>query len=156
MTNGIPEDTSLNFVKVTSPALLPPWAPRPEVVRFFHETMKPYEDRPEDIERALDYAFSLDEYAGGFLMLADIDQTLAGALLMLTTGMGGYVPEHLLVFVSVNPELRGRGIGQRLIERSLAECDGSVKLHVDHDNPARRLYERLGFAHSYAEMRLRR
>ena len=156
MTDGLLEDASLHFVKVTSPGLLPPWAPRPEVVRFFHDTMKPYEDRPEDIERALDYAFSVEERAGGFLMLAGLRQTLAGALLMLSTGMGGYVPEHLLVFVSVNPELRGRGIGRRLIEHSLSECDGGVKLHVDHDNPARRLYERLGFTHSYAEMRLKR
>lgn len=99
MVDEAHELSPLHFVKVTSPGLLPPWAPRPEVVRFFHETMQPYEDRPEDIERALDYAFSVEEHAGGFLMLAGLQQTLAGALLMLSTGMGGFVPEHLLVFV---------------------------------------------------------
>lgn len=150
------KQSALRYIKVTSPALFPAWAPRPTVVRFFNETMRPYEDRPEDIERALDYAFSEDLYAGGFLMLAGIDETLAGALLMLRTGMAGYVPENLLVFVTVNPQLRGQNIGRRLIECSIEECSGSVKLHVDHDNPAKRLYERLGFEHGYAEMRLKR
>jgi ribosomal protein S18 acetylase RimI-like enzyme len=56
----------------------------------------------------------------------------------------------------VDPETRGRGIGGALIERCLAEADGDVKLHVDYDNPAKRLYERLGFTSKYAEMRWKR
>ena len=150
------DEEPFDFLKITSAEQLPHWAPRAEVVRFFHETMRPYEDKPQDISRALDYAFSGERHAGGFLMLAGIDEVLAGALLMLRTGMSGYIPDNLLVFVTINPELRGRGIGRRLIERSISECDGGVKLHVDFDNPAKRLYERLGFEHCYAEMRLKR
>jgi ribosomal protein S18 acetylase RimI-like enzyme len=115
--------------------------------------MKPYEDAPEDIERALAYAFSSNPAEGGFLHLLRWRGHLAGALLMLNTGMGGYVPENILLFVSVDPELRGRGLGRVLVERSLRECKGSVKLHVEYDNPAKRLYERLGFTSKYAEMR---
>ncbi|MCB9367061.1 MAG: GNAT family N-acetyltransferase [Calditrichaeota bacterium] len=118
--------------------------------------MKPWHDRPEDIRRGLDYAFSKAEGKGGFLMLAEQEGKLAGALLMLDTGMGGYVPENLLLFVSMDPALRGKGVGSQLIERSFAECKGAIKLHVDYDNPAKRLYERLGFKNKYAEMRLAR
>ena len=146
----------INYTKLTAVDQFPAWAPREKVVEFFHTTMKPYEDRREDISSALDYAFSGEKYAGGFLMLAEADGALAGALLMLDTGMGGYIPEHVLLFVTINPDLRGQGIGGELIRRSLAECTGSVKLHVDFDNPAKRLYERLGFKHCYAEMRLPR
>ena len=71
----------------------------------------------------------------------------------MKSGMSGYVPEHILLFVTVDPAARGRGIGGRLIRRSIAECPGDVKLHVEHDNPAKRLYERLGFTAKYAEMR---
>ena len=46
-----------------------------------------------------------------------------------------------------------RGIGGRLIEHCLGLCNGDVKLHVEYDNPAKRLYERLGFESKYAEMR---
>ena len=72
---------------------------------------------------------------------------------MLDTGMEGYIPENLLLMVSVDPDRRGQGIGKKIIERALAECDGDVKLHVEYENPARRLYERVGFTSKYAEMR---
>jgi ribosomal-protein-alanine N-acetyltransferase len=154
MSNQPSSQPQVEFVKITSPGEFPAWASRASVVEFFHETMKPYEDKPEDIEHALDYAFSREKYAGGFLMLASCADTLAGALLMLNTGMKGYVPENILLFVSVNPELRGQGIGARLIKHCFDEVGGDVKLHVDFDNPAKRLYERLGMKHKYAEMRL--
>jgi ribosomal-protein-alanine N-acetyltransferase len=147
-------ENELEFTKVESADLMPVWVTRSRLVEFLHTTMKPYHDKPEDIDRALDYAFNPQR--GGFLMLARQEDRLAGALLMLKTGMSGYVPENILVFVSVAPDLRGRGIGRRLIDHSLAQCSGSVKLHVEYDNPARRLYERIGFASKYAEMRLTR
>jgi len=115
--------------------------------------MKPWEDTEADIHRALDYCFSEAEGKGGFMVLAGMDRRLVGAIVMLDTGMGGYVPEHILLFISVDPELRGRGLGHRLIEKALKSCEGSVKLHVEYDNPAKRLYERVGFVSKYAEMR---
>lgn len=135
---------------------LPESARRPELIRFFHECMKPYEDRPEDVARALDYAFSERPGEGGFLVLGRRGKEIVSGLVMLRTGMGGYVPENLLLFVATRPELRGQGIGRRICERALAECRGAVKLHVEHENPAKRLYERLGFRSRYAEMRLAR
>ncbi|MCW8831309.1 MAG: GNAT family N-acetyltransferase, partial [Gammaproteobacteria bacterium] len=40
-----------------------------------------------------------------------------------------------------------------VVERALEEAEGDVKLHVEYDNPAKHLYERLGFTTKYAEMR---
>lgn len=148
------EDRSIQFHKVNRNEEFPSWASRADVAEFFHETMKPYHDTLPDVESALDYALVPGKGQGGFLMIAHENQTMLGALLMLETGMGGYIPEHLLLFVSVNPDARGRGIGAKLIEASVAECDGDVKLHVEYENPAKRLYERLGFTTKYAEMRL--
>jgi len=48
---------------------------------------------------------------------------------------------------------RGRGVGSALIQTGVQRCGGPVKLHVEYENPARRLYERLGFTSKYAEMR---
>ena len=132
---------------------LPPWADHSTLVRFFHETMKPYEDSTEDVARALDYAF---RGPGGFLTLAELDGQLVGAVLILRTGMGGYVPKHLLLFISVDPGHRSRGIGGQLLRRVIEECDGDIKLHVEYDNPAKRLYERTGFTTKYAEMRYKK
>ena len=145
----------ISYLKISNDGDFPDWAPRDEIARFFHETMKPYNDLLEDVESALDYGLVPGCGQGGFLMLVHENEKLLGALLMLRTGMGGYVPENILLFVSVLPETRGRGIGGELIRRSVAECDGDVKLHVEYDNPAKRLYERLGFTSDYAEMRFK-
>ncbi len=132
---------------------LPHWAERAHLARFLHETMRPYEDTIEDINQALDYAFSPNSGKGGFLVLGELDEELVGAVVMLNTGMKGYIPETVLVFVSVSPAMRGSGLGGKLIRKALDEADGNVKLHVEYDNPARRLYERIGFTSKYAEMR---
>lgn len=141
------------LIRVDREADLPAWADRPTLTRFFHETMKPWNDSTEDVERALDYLFSDEPGKGGFLVLASLEGELAGALAMLDTGMKGYVPQHLLLFVSVDPERRGHGIGTRVIDFAMQHCKGQVKLHVEYENPAKRLYERIGFTSKYAEMR---
>ena len=145
----------LSFHKVSAEAEWPAWARREQVVEFIHQTMNPWQDSNEDIAGAMDYAMSSESRAGGFVMLAQHAGKLAGALVMLNTGMGGYVPEHLLLFVCIDPQLRGQGFGEKLLRCSLDECDGAVKLHVDFGNPAARLYERMGFIHCYNEMRLK-
>ena len=152
-TDYPPFEHLLEFFHLRSEDDFPPWTDRHHLARFLHHTMKPWEDTEADIHRALDYCFSEAEGKGGFMVLAGMDRRLVGAIVMLDTGMGGYVPEHILLFISVDPELRGRGLGHRLIEKALKSCEGSVKLHVEYDNPAKRLYERVGFVSKYAEMR---
>lgn len=54
----------------------------------------------------------------------------------------------ILVDVAIHPDRQGRGIGALLIERLVAESEKAglpLRLIVAADNPARRLYERLGF-----------
>lgn len=135
---------------------LPAWLDRSELARFLHDSLKPYEDAIPDIERGLERGLSETPSRGGFVVLAATGERLLGALVMLDTGMSGYIPENLLLFVAVDPATRGQGLGRRIIEHAVAQCDGAVKLHVEYDNPARRLYERLGFTSKYAEMRLAR
>lgn len=146
-------DTLTEILIVERPEDLPAWADRKALVRFFHETMAPWNDEAHDVDAALDYLFSEAEGKGGFLALGRRGEGLAGAVAMLETGMSGYVPSHLLLFVSIDPSARGKGLGSQLIRRALERCPGDVKLHVEYENPAKRLYERLGFETKYAEMR---
>ena len=56
--------------------------------------------------------------------------------------------EIRLVDISLLPDHRGRGIGTRLITDLIAEAEAAglpLVLHVFFANPARGLYERLGF-----------
>lgn len=141
------------MLRVDHEADLPDWAPRAALAQFFHETMEPYNDSLEDVQKALDYLFSDEKGEGGYLILAQHEGKLAGALAMLNTGMDGYVPSWILLFVTVDPSMRGKGLGGKIIDFALNEADGPVKLHVEYDNPAKRLYERIGFTSKYAEMR---
>jgi ribosomal protein S18 acetylase RimI-like enzyme len=143
----------LQFVRSTD--AFPPQAPRERVTRFLHRALGQFGDAPEDVARGVSDALSPAPPGGGFLLLALDGDDLVGALVMLRTGMSGYVPENLLLYVAVDPAARGRGIGGRLCREAAAACDGDVKLHVEYDNPAKRLYERLGFENKYAEMRLK-
>lgn len=77
-----------------------------------------------------------------------------GILAMLPTGMSGYIPENLLLYLAVDPRCRGLGIGGILVEEALVHVRGDVKLHLEKGNPARSLYERLGFRAKYEDYRL--
>ncbi len=131
----------------------PSWLGRGQLATFLHESLKPYEDSVPDINRALAYAMGENGAAGGFILVAEIDRQPVGALVMLHTGMSGYIPEDVLLFVAVGPSMRGKGIGRVIIDHALSLCPAGVKLHVEYDNPAKRLYERIGFTSKYAEMR---
>ena len=120
---------------------------------FLHESLKPFEDTLEDIEQGVRDAFTAAGREGGFVLIAESKGRITGALVMQKTGMKGYVPENILLFVAVSPEERGKGLGRKIIEHALDMVEGNVKLHVEYDNPARRLYERIGFTTKYAEMR---
>ncbi len=52
-----------------------------------------------------------------------------------------------VVDITLLPAFRGHGVGERLLRelRDEAEASGrTLSIHVEHVNPARRLYERLG------------
>lgn len=51
----------------------------------------------------------------------------------------------LLVDIALLPEARGGGLGTAILTDLLAAETRPVQLHVELMNPARRLYERLGF-----------
>jgi ribosomal protein S18 acetylase RimI-like enzyme len=56
--------------------------------------------------------------------------------------------EIRIMDLTVLPGFRGRGIGTLLLSSLATESDASgvpLTIHVERGNPARRLYERLGF-----------
>lgn len=82
-------------------------------------------------------------YAGGRFMVVEANGLAIGRLYL--AHLDG---DLRIVDIALLPEWCGRGIGSRLLADVLAEADAegrAVSLHVEHWNPARRLYERLGF-----------
>jgi ribosomal-protein-alanine N-acetyltransferase len=126
---------------------------REEFLDFMFVHLDRFGDPKTDINKSIDYAFGENNKPGGFLLAAFYENKLVGGLIMNETGMSGYIPDNILVYVAVDASYRGKGFGAQIVERSFKEAKGSVKLHVEYDNPAKRLYERLGFTTKYAEMR---
>lgn len=129
---------------------------RDTIIDFLYKYLDRFRDSKEAIGKCLDYVFSSEGGKGGFVLYALQENKLVGVLTMIETGMSGYIPENFLVYVAVDADLRGQGIGGKIIEKALQHTKGDVALHVEYDNPAKKLYERLGFSTKYAEMRLKK
>ena len=126
------------------------------IIDFLYEHLGRFGDSKSAIGKAIDYAFSEAEGKGGFLLTAYYENKLTGVLVMNETGMSEYVPENILVYVAVDAKYRGKGFGRQIVEKSFEIARGDVKLHVEYENPAKRLYERVGMKTKYAEMRYER
>jgi len=56
--------------------------------------------------------------------------------------------EIRLIDIALLPAYRGRGLGSQILSSILSDGQSSgraVRIHVEHNNPALRLYQRLGF-----------
>lgn len=124
-----------------------------EVVDFLHKHLDEYGDPEQHIAAALEYACSNHKGKGGFALVGKSGGRAVGAVIVNQTGMSGYIPENILVYIAVDSSVRGKGIGKRLMEQALKFANGDVALHVEPDNPAKHLYEKLGFTNKYLEMR---
>jgi ribosomal protein S18 acetylase RimI-like enzyme len=122
------------------------------VAKFLHQHLEQYGDKVEDIQKAIDYVFD----RGGNITVQYLDNEIVGAVVINQTGMSGYIPENILVYIAIDNKYRGKGLGKQLMQKAIESCKGDIALHVEKDNPARFLYEKLGFTNPYLEMRLKR
>lgn len=123
-----------------------------KISEFLFKHLEQYGDPIDQIQACLDYVFNPAK--GGFVAIAYTDdQKIMGATIVNNTGMSGYIPENILVYIAVDAQTRGQGVGKTLMQMALEHAEGNVALHVEPDNPARKLYEKLGFTNKYLEMR---
>ncbi len=129
-----------------------------EIVNFLFESLEQYGDPKNDIEKCIDYAFGKNEKPGGMVLTAIDSETqeMAGAVIINKTGMDGYIPENILVYIATDKNRRGQGVGKQLMQTAVHLSTGDMALHCEPDNPARFLYEKLGFTSKYLEMRLKK
>lgn len=128
-----------------------------KIVDFLFTHLDEFGDPKEEIMESLMYALKEIESFGGIVITAtDESGDISGAVIINKTGMKGYIPENILVYIAVHREYRGKGIGKILMNKALGLTDGDVALHVEADNPAKFLYEKVGFANKYLEMRFKR
>ena len=136
-----------------TPGLLPKPETADEFVSFLSTHLEQYGDPPDHIRMAIDYALSDEVGKGGFVISARENGHLVGVVVVNKTGMEGYIPENILVYIAVRADTRGKGLGKMLMQKVLDTAEGAIALHVEPENPAAVLYRKLGFTSKYLEMR---
>lgn len=82
-------------------------------------------------------------YPGAVLAIVERDRLSVGRLYLYASP-----GEFRLMDIALHPALRGQGHGERMLHalmRVAADQARSITLHVEPNNPAQRLYARLGF-----------
>lgn len=145
-----------NF-KIYNETLKPSENEKDVIVNFLHQHLEEFGDKPADIRKCLNFAVKEHQNAmGGFVLILTEDNEVKGITIINKTGMSGYIPENILVYIAVHSNARGIGIGKDLMKKALELAEGDVALHVEATNPAKFLYEKLGFENKYLEMRLKK
>ncbi len=150
-------DTKLSITyKTLRPSETVGMIERNAIATFLEIHLDEYGDKKEDIAKCLDYALNSGVSPGGFAVTAHDKDKIVGAVIVNRTGMEGYIPENILVYIAMHKDYRGHGIGKKLMLEAINNADGDIALHVEPNNPAKILYEKLGFTNKYLEMRLKK
>jgi ribosomal protein S18 acetylase RimI-like enzyme len=129
---------------------------RDEIASFLHQHLDEYGDAKSAILKCIGYAYGDRKGTDGFVLVAHDNSEILGVVIINDTNMEEYIPEHILVYIAVHEKTRGQGVGKELMRRVIEHTRGDIALHVEPDNPARFLYEKVGFTSKYKEMRLKK
>lgn len=143
-------------IKIFTPQNRPSQTEKENIINFLYENLQEYGDPKLDIEKAIDYALKETPTFGGFILTHYLNEKISGAVVINQTGMKDYIPENILVYIATHKNHRGKGIGKKLMEKTIATTHGDIALHVEPGNPAKFLYEKFGFSNKYIEMRLKK
>lgn len=124
-----------------------------KIVDFLFEHLGKFGDPRSAIRKAIDFAREKDKGLGGLLIVSKEKEEITGVVVINFTGMQEYIPENILVYIATHKDHRGKGIGKELMEAAKDSVKGDIALHVEADNPAVKLYEKVGFTKPYLEMR---
>lgn len=122
------------------------------IAEFLYTHLEEYGDKIEDILQCIAYVMDADK--GGNIVVGLDDAKIVGVTILNNTNMKDFIPENILVYIAVDNSQRGKGFGKQLMQKAISIAEGNIALHVEPDNPAKKLYEKLGFTNKYLEMRL--
>jgi GNAT superfamily N-acetyltransferase len=139
---------------VFTPTIKPSLVEKESLIDFLFTNLQEYGDPKSDIEKCMEYALKESTSFGGFILVSYLENEISGVVIVNQTGMKDYIPENILVYIATHRNHRGEGIGKMLMKKAIDLAEGNIALHVEPENPARFLYEKVGFSSKYVEMRL--
>lgn len=129
-----------------------PFEMRKEIVEFFTQNLDDHENDEEAVKKSLNYIPD----RGGHLILAFNEDEIIGGCVINHTHMDSYQPENFLVYLATHKDHRLKGVGKKVMDEAIDVTHGDIYLHIDADNPARKLYQKFGFETPFVEMRYKK
>ncbi len=125
---------------------------RAKIVNFLYEHLDEFRDAKEDIAQCLEYV-NKEPGESGKVFLCQKGDEIQAVVVLNRTYMENFIPNYLLVYIATHKDVRGQGVGGKLISLVQKTIQAPIALHVEHENPAKKLYAKLGFTNKYTEMR---
>jgi len=120
------------------------------VVAGFYDSIGLHEYGDAVVTQYWESSAQEDAIAEGRVIVADDDGAIVGV-----TEFGSYDGEPIMWKLYVEPLMRGRGIGPKLVDRVIAAVAGNASSvlteHAAENHEAARFYERIGFSVAWIE-----
>jgi threonine synthase len=119
-----------------------------EIVTITQKLLAPYDDSDEETADAVQKAIDV-----GFIFKATRGDEIHGICIIVHMGFSDFIPSYHLAYIGVLKGNKGRGVATELINQAIEKTGGNLSLHVDIPNgSAKKLYEKMGFVHTYDRM----
>jgi len=110
--------------------------------------LAPYDDSDAETSDAIQKAVDV-----GFIFKATRGNDVHGICIIVHMGFADFIPSYHLAYIGVLKGNKGRGVATELINQAIEKTGGNLSLHVDiPNNGAKKLYEKMGFVHTYDRM----
>src|SRR5690625_7843136 len=82
---------------------------RDRIATFLFTHLEEYGDEKGAILKCIAYAYGDNPGQDGFVLIAHQENEILGVVIVNDTNMAGYIHEHILVYIAVHGEARGKG-----------------------------------------------
>ncbi len=119
-----------------------------ELIVITRKLLEPYHDSIEETIDAIKKAINV-----GYIFKATRGDEVHGICIIVHMGFEDFIPSYHLAYIGVLKGNKGRGVATELLNQVIDKTGGNLSLHVDIPNSsAKKLYEKMGFVHTYDRM----
>ncbi len=127
-----------------------------KIVNFVYRNQVGTRDNLDSIFKSVDYALSPFKYQGGFILIAQHQNNLTGAVVINRTNMEGYNPRNLMTYLAIDSLNTVKGLDKKLLNKAIEITMGDLACHISIDSPMIGLFEEVGFEKNYFELRMKK
>ena len=126
------------------------------LTNFIHGQQEEPKSSPRAIAKAIQYSTKEIPGLGGYVFVLEEQGEIMGLMVVNKTGMGDYIPENFIAFLTVRKGEKDKGVAQKLMDYALQYCKGDLAIHIEGQGKQMDLLKENSFRLTHMEMRLNR